>query len=535
MSVPVYTIPAGDPEFERQGEPWWRITLRAIDRFARLLTMSEWAFAALLIFSYAYFLTPSGTNTVSRYDMVYALAHGVANIDLHASNTIDVSYFRGHWYSPRSLGLSLLATPMLIVVGHFFDLDNYARLGLTVQIALLNAFTLLPATVAGALAFRRFVVRLRPSLDGSPLPYVVTGMFALGTLAYPFSTTFYSHMFGGSLIFIAFYLLFTARWMLAPQRRIALAGLLTGVAVISEYPVGVIMLLLGGYILLAFPLRRIQALLIFVAGITPSALLLGWYNWWAFGDPFNLSYAFVSGNQFAGQHTGFFGITVPTLPGLWDVLVYPRGLLVESPFLILVPLGLARWYRSRGPYHLEALMAIAVSIIYPLIVSAYFLPMAGENLPGPRLVTPMLAFSCLSLAWVVDDHRVWLRRFLVAAMGVGVAVSFLYVALGVRIDHTYGAYPISDLYWPLINSGVVPARNGPHVQNLGELWLHLPHTWSLALAAIPLALWVYAAAKAMLPVAAPALSAALSEARADDAEPALTPAAPHSRELAATR
>ncbi len=405
MSVPVSTEPMGDLEFERRGEPWWRITLRAIDRFAHLLTTSEWAFAALLIFSYAFFLTPVGTNTISRYDMVYALAHGVANIDIHASNTIDVSYFHGHWYSPRSLGLSLLATPMLMVVGHFYDLDNYARLGLNIQIALLNAFTLLPATVISALAFRRFVARLRPSLDGSPLPYVVAGMFALGTLAYPFSTTFYSHMFGGALIFLAFYLLFTARWMQAPQRRIVLAGLLTGVAVISEYPVGVIMLLLGGYILLAFRRRRVQALTLFVAGITPSALLLGWYNWWAFGDPFNLSYAFVSGAQFAGQHTGFFGITVPTLAGLWDVLVYPRGLLVESPFLILVPLGLARWYRSRGPYHLEALMAIAVSIIYPLIVSAYFLPMAGENLPGPRLVTPMLAFTCLSLAWVVDDHR----------------------------------------------------------------------------------------------------------------------------------
>ena len=498
MSVQVSSSSTGDPRMDAHATPWWRTGLRAVDRFARLLTTSEWAFAALILFCYAYFLSPAGTNTISRYDMVYALAHGGANIDIHASNTIDVSYYNGHWYSPRSLGLSLLAVPMLFVVGHFYDLDNYAQLTMTQQIALLNAFTLLPATVVGAVAFRRFVARIRPTLAHSPLPYVVAGMFALGTLAYPFSTTFYSHMFGGSLIFTAFYLIFSAKDKPAPQRRLALAGLLTGIAVVSEYPVGVVMLLLGGYILLAFPTRRIQALLLFGAGIAPSALALAWYNWWAFGNPLSLSYGFVSGSEFSGQHTGFFGITLPRPLGLWEILAYPRGLLVESPFLVLVPLGLARWYRSKGPYHLEALVAIIVSIIYPLIVSSYFLPMAGENLPGPRLLTPALAFACMGLIWVVDDHRVWLRRLLVVMLGFSLVISYLYVITGVRIYHTYGAYPVTDLYWPTLSTGVVPARNGPAVPSLGTLWLHLPPTWSVALAAIPIALWFYAAARAVL-------------------------------------
>ncbi|HEY7975066.1 MAG TPA: hypothetical protein VID72_06970 [Ktedonobacterales bacterium] len=483
---------------DAHGMPWWRIGLRALDRAAHALTASEWAFAALVIFCYAYFLTPAGTNTISRYDMVYALAHGGANIDLHASNTIDVSYFHGHWYSPRSLGLSLLATPMLVIVGHFYDLDNYAQLTLTQQIALLNAFTLLPATVAGALAFRRFVARLRPALASSPLPYVVAGMFALGTLAYPFSTTFFSHMFGGALIFVAFYLLFSARQAERPAWRLVVAGLLTGAAVVSEYPAGVIMLLLCGYIWFAFPGRRIQSLLLFGVGIAPSALALAWYNWWAFGNPLSLSYGFVSGSEFSGQHKGFFGITIPSVQGLWQILGFPRGLLIESPFLVLVPLGLARWYRSHGPFHLEALVAIAVSVIYPLMVSSYFLPMAGENLPGPRLLTPMLAFACLGLIWVVDDPRVWLRRALVVALGFSLTISFLYVVTGVRIYHNYGAYPLTDLYWPTLSTGIVPVRDGPTPPSLGSLWLHLPATWSLALAAIPLALWFYAAAKALL-------------------------------------
>ena len=44
---------------------------------------------------------------------------------------------------------------------------------------------------------------------------------------------------------------------------------------------------------------------------------------------------------------------------------------------------------------------LAVTILYRLI-SSYFLPMAGENLPGPRLLVPMLPFACLALAWVAD-------------------------------------------------------------------------------------------------------------------------------------
>ena len=498
MSVQVSTSSERDPHMDAQGMPWWRVGLRAVNRVATSLTTTEWAFAALIVFCYAYFLSPANTNTISRYDMVYALAHGTANIDIHASNTIDVSYFNGHWYSPRSLGLSLLAVPVLVIVGHFVDLDNYSQLTLTQQIALLNAVTLLPATTVGALAFRRFVARLRPALEHSPLPYVVAGAFALGTLAYPFSTTYFSHMFGGSLIFIAFYLLFRARHMERPEKRLALAGLLTGIAVVSEYPVGVVMLLLCGYIWFAFPGKRIQSLILFGAGIAPSALALAWYNWWAFGDPLSLSYGFVSGSEFKGQHSGFFGITLPRPLGLWDILVYPRGLLIESPFLVLIPIGLTRWYREHGEFHLEALVAIAVSIIYPLIVSSYFLPMAGENLPGPRLLTPALAFACMGLIWVVDDTRVWLRRALVVMLGFSLLISYLYELTGVRIYHNYGAYPVTDLYWPIISTGVVPVRDGPTPPNLGTMWLHLPPTWSIALAAIPIALWFYAAAKALL-------------------------------------
>ncbi len=514
----------------RSERPAWLDWLDWLERAALSLTRSEWAFAALLTLCYGYFLTPAGTNTISRWDMVYALAHGGANIDIHASNTIDVSYYNGHWYSPRSLGLSLLATPVLIVLGHFVDLNNFHQFTLTDQIALVNAFTVLPATVAACLVMRRFIARLRPELASSPLPFVVAGIFGLATLFYPFTTTFFSHTFGGALLFISFYLLYIAREAQTPTRRILLAGLLTGLGVITEYPAGVIFLVLCGYILLAFPTKRIQTLFFYGLGILPSALTLAWYNWFAFGNPLSLSYGFVSGNEFSGQHTGFFGITFPSLDGLWQILVYPRGLLIESPFLLLVPLGLYLWYRTRGA-RLEALVAIAVSIIYPLMVSSYFLPMAGENLPGPRLLLPMLPFASLGFAWIVDDPRRWLRQALMVGVGFSLVITFLYVVTGVRIYHNYGAYPVTDLYIPTLMSGIVPVRNGPTPPNIGDLWLHIPMAWSIYVVAIALGVWFYAAVRAVFPAPAPASEDDGGKPEAD----ASTGAEPTAPEMAASR
>ncbi|HKW20577.1 MAG TPA: hypothetical protein VJO13_04315 [Ktedonobacterales bacterium] len=494
------------------------------------LFQSDRVFAGLLALCYVFYLTPAGTNTLSRYDMVYALAHGTAIIDIHAGNTIDVSYYQGHWYSPRSLGLSLLATPLLWLLSHITAIDNTTQFTLTQQIAYLNAFTVLPVAIMAAVALRRFVAHLRPSLASTPLPMVVAGAFALGTLAYPFSTTFFSHAFGGGLAFIGFYLLYRARDKENAGAWVILSGLLLGLAVISEYPVGVIVVLLFAYIWLVFPGQRLLMTGAFIVGLIPSVLLLGWYNWFAFGSPLHLSYAYVSDPAFSGQHDGFFGITSPHLDSLWSTLVFPRGLLIESPFLLLVPLGLARWLRRgyratttasagatasvssplrRGlrriwatlqtPGMPEALVALAVVVLYPLAISSYFLPMAGENLPGPRLLVPMLPFACLALAWVVDHPRRWLRVAFAVSLVYGVALSFLFVALGVRIYHTYLPFPLTDLYWPLISSGgIVPLRNGETPQSLLTLIQGFPSGIAFWFLPLILSVWTILAVRALV-------------------------------------
>lgn len=461
---------------------------RARAWFARL-SRAERIFIGLVLLCYTYFLQPAGTNTLSRYDMVTALAQGSAIIDRHASNTIDVSVYQGHFYSPRSIGLSLLATPLLRVLRalHLVAGAQGANpQAISMTIALLNLLTVVPAAIAAVIVFERFILHLRPGLRGTGLPIVVAGAFGLCTFFFPMSTEFYSHAFAGALAFGGFYLLYRAKSAPRAGWLVGVAGALVGFAIISEYPVGVIMLALAVYIWASFPTRRTRMLLIFAAGLLPCALALGWYNWFAFGNPLHLSYEFVAGRQFAGQHTGLFGITYPRLGAYWQLLVYPRGLLVESPFLILLPVGFYRWLRSRQRPPAEALLCLAISALYPTVIAGYYLPMAGENLPGPRLLVPALPFACLALAWVVDDARRPVRAAFAALLAAGALLSFLYVASGVREDHTRLTYPVTGLYWPILSTGLVPKLDSPTPSTLATTLLHAPALVSLYVALIPL-------------------------------------------------
>ena len=489
---------AGIPETGREAgrleSAGWHGRVAAL---GRALTRREWALVGIVLLSYAFFFAPTGTNPLSRYDMVRALANGTAVIDPFASNTIDVSAYAGHLYSPRSVGLSLLAVPVLKVMDGLYALLHLPP-QTAVRIGYLNLFTVVPAALVGVIAFERCVARLRPELADTPLPPILAGIFGLGTIYSLFATQFFSHAFAGGLIFTGFYLLYRSRASEQPERSALVAGVLVGLAVISEYPTALVALLLCGYIWLAFPSkRRMRVLLCFCLGAAPWELVLGAYDWFAFGNPLHLSYDYVAGSAFSGQHQGLFGITWPRPGAYWQILVWPRGLLVESPFLVLVPLGFWRWWRWSARPSPEVLLCLAVVAVYTSLVASYFLPMAGENLPGPRLLAPMLPFACLSLAWVAGDPRRWFRSVFAALAAFGVIVSFLWIALGVREYHAYPTYPVSDLFLHVLATGESQHKNGATPPNLATEWLHLPHGISFYVAFVPLLLWLAWAVRAM--------------------------------------
>ncbi len=197
------------------------------------------------------------------------------------------------------------------------------------------------------------------------------------------------------------------------------------------------------------------------------------------------------GQQFSGQHSGLFGINLPQPAGLEQILAWPRGLLVESPFLIFVVFGFIRWWRSAARPSAELLVCLAISIIYPLLIASYYLPMGGQNLPGPRLLVPMLPFVCLALAWALDVKNILVRGAFAVLLALGVLLSYLYVVLGVYEYHTILTYPIANLYLPVLQNGSVPIQMGriPTPYNLATLYFNMAQPGSLYIVLVPLAAW----------------------------------------------
>ncbi len=205
--------------------------------------------------------------------------------------------------------------------------------------------------------------------------------FALGTLAAPFAVANFDHVPAGTLGLAAF--------LLAWARRPALAGLAAGAALLTEYESGAVLVLIGIY----SALQGARALGRYVLGLLPGLLLLGAYDWAAFGAPWHLSYRYLDNEYASRQSAGFFGIHVPHLHSAWLVTGGSQGLLVVSPIVVACVYGLFLLGRR---YRAEAILCGAVAIVFFLVDSGYFAPYGGLS-PGPRFLVPSLPFLALGL------------------------------------------------------------------------------------------------------------------------------------------
>jgi hypothetical protein len=270
-------------------------------------------------------------------------------------------------------------------------------------------------------------------------------IFGVATLAGPLAPTLFEHDAAGAFAIAAFAL----AWLGRRPYAIALAGLCAGTAVLFQYATGLIAFALLVYCAWR---HRLNALW-FLAGAVPPALALGAYDWAAFGSPFHLSYRYV-GNAYAErQHHGFFGIGVPTLGGLKDVLVGTRGLLYFSPVFVAAAVGL--WLLWRRGTRAEALLAAVVVVLFLLLDAGYFLVYGGGT-PGPRFFGPALPFLVLGFPSVLAR---WPRPTLVLAFASAVLTTVNALSWGVRPPDDPSWFPNRNEIAKTIWAGIVPDRN----------------------------------------------------------------------------
>lgn len=470
----------------------------------------------LLAFAvYAYFMPRwADWNIDSRFDLVRSMIdHRTLRIDRYHWNTWDKAAYAGHYYSDKAPGTAVLGAGVYALFGLArsapisggaisavernsawkvaIDLgktDTQARpaakgrvlggcqregVAGNVQVIpwgnrlvppfrdwALSKYVVTAGSVglisAGFVAFFFWFLGV-VGLAGKRR-WILTSLFAVGTVALPYSTVLYSHQLVAAFLFVAFALLYLSG---TGQRRTwfpAAAGLLLGAAFVTEYTVAIVIAVVGLYGL--WRLRRsIRSLVsLFAASLVPL-LGLAAYNAACFGSPLDTGYShdFCWSTAQAG---GFAGFTYPHLGPLFDLTVGAyRGLFFMSPFLFLaVPGAISMW---RHGWKDEALVCVAVGIGFILAISAYW-GWNGGQVDGPRYLVPVVPFLVLPVAFYLEyvARSVW-KYGIAIVLGIwSLVVCWLLFLGGLTFPSSWLRNPLVDYSLPALSANRVAPNAG---------------------------------------------------------------------------
>lgn len=426
----------------------------------------------LLWITYAYFYQSTGTNEAVRFDQIRALVHDhTLAIDTYCSNSPDLIRYpkdTGRLYPNKAPGMTFIAVIPFALLSA--ALSPVRALGIPEWVywhVLTYLTTVFTVSLMSALAAVS-IYRVLKKITGDSYFSAVTVLAVwLGTLVFPYSTLFYSHVAAGSLLAIAFYLLFELRSKGAAVASWGLvyaggAGLFIGCSVATEYPC-----VLLGSVLVAYALwiscRNLGStsdkLILFATllfGLVMGGAILMLYNLRAFGNVFYIPYETYStpGTAFHSTYArGWMGLhwagLSEFLQALASVTVYrPSGLLYVlvgrwhiyacNPVLWLSLPGLAImiWKRELRS---EGFVAAAMVVTYVLFITNYGSSMydrGGGLYFGPRHLIPLLPFLTLPLYFGAQKLR-W-AFYPLAAM------SIFYMLLATAVEPRV-AFPFGDI------------------------------------------------------------------------------------------
>ncbi len=359
-------------------------------RWWRALARPEPALFALLLGAYAYFYQAGGFNQNSRFDLVRAVVEqGTVRIDALHENAGDKAYHAGHYYSDKAPGSSLLGLPAYALADHFNggaprseEFLNHAAYWTTL------ASIALPSAL-GALALFSLGGLLGMSLGARVVLTLATG---LGTAAFPYSTMLYGHQLCAALLVGAFWLLARVRHQASqrPGRELFSAGLLLGLAFMTEYTAALAIAALGLY---ALAFGRSWARLGWLSlGAALPLLALALYHTDAFGGPLAFPYSYSTQVH---RHLGVvLGMSMPAPLVLGRLLFGPyRGLFYSAPWLIAAVPGAAMFCASRR-HRAEGLVCLAI-VASLVCLNATLIDWEGGWTFGARYLVPAIPFLAL--------------------------------------------------------------------------------------------------------------------------------------------
>ena len=281
------------------------------------------------------------------------------------------------------------------------------KLGLAALV--MQLFCMAPSSALGVVLM---FLTLRAVLGRDQAAMWLSLLYAFGTPVF-FRTGFLNHnLMLGHFAFAGFLAVWNP-WngtRLSARTRDGLCGLGAGIAVLFDYSGAVFIAGLFGYVIMkrwreGGTTEALRGGLAFVAGTLPGVLLLWFYQWKAFGNPFLPGQHWMPPVEFIDR--GYQGFQFPPDPGLLGMLLfdYRFGLFVAGPILLLA-LALP-WVNRRGAAAVPWLEQLALLGI-PLAMVLFF---AGNNYTrlqfntGIRYLAPILPFLFVPAAIVLARMR----------------------------------------------------------------------------------------------------------------------------------
>ena len=436
----------------------------AVKSFHRRAT---WAAVTIIYLAlpnvYPHFMSP---NEWSRLWLSRAiLEHQSFRIDSYLrnpspENVSDVSFFRGHFYSDKAVGMSLAAVPALAVL-------RLIAPGASIH-TMLFAARFFTVTLPALIALWVLLKRCRSSIG----VLVLVGLY-LGSVIFPQALGFTGHL--PMTIAICTAAVLVGRMELT-DARVAIAGSLAGAAILIDFTSGIAAM--GLLIMLAVRAKSIRKVILFGTCCAAIASAQLFVNARCFGGPLDFAYhhEFNPADQ-ANRAGSFFGIGIPRLEAIWGLtLGRMQGMFVHSPFLLLaIPAAIAIAPGKRDPVRL---WAIAMCVAYFYLNSTLTDWVGGWSL-GPRYLTllyPLLAYLLVDwLECVVPGP--W-RRYLQPLLLLGVTWSVL---LHLAAMLTWSMPPHWNfLFFPVLELSAYLILRGAFAPNL-LAWSGVPVIVSLGL------------------------------------------------------
>jgi len=222
-------------------------------------------------------------------------------------------------------------------------------------------------------------------------PVVVVMMSFYASFLFAYAGTYTGHVLSGVFALTAYIFL--------KDKKYILSGIMLGLALATEFPVGVLVPVWA--LLIYLNEKKISKPLLFALGLIPGFILVLWYNYHLTGSFTKTPYNYEIHQQ--KENAEDIGFNMPSFSAFWGLVFSTfRGVLYYTPIFILM-----LWYVAKSGYqnsiksmkNRSNLFSIGIKnyllmtiVAYLILYSAYYQWPGGWAF-GPRYLIPMVMIA----------------------------------------------------------------------------------------------------------------------------------------------